>query len=154
WEGPSVEFGGYQTDRSEFFGRCRGAREPIWLKGSNEGRVGTVIDPVMALSAEVNLGPRESATFAFITAVASNRSAAVAIASQYGTMQAVRWGFQDAERKSPRRLARDGVHPDLLPTIQRLFSALLFVDPTFRAPTDRVNKAMPRKTALWAHGIS
>lgn len=158
WEGHAVEFGGYQTDRSEFFGRCRGARAPIWFADNStpaEGRVGTVIDPVMVLSARVNLGPRESVTFAFVTAVASSRSAAVAIAAQYGSMQAVRWAFQDAERKSPRRLARDGVHPDVLPTIQRLFSALLFVEPTFRAPTaDSAGEAMPRKTALWAHGIS
>ncbi|MDZ4729594.1 MAG: glucoamylase family protein [Xanthomonadales bacterium] len=159
-EGKAVKLGGYQTDRSDFFGRCRSVREPRWLEDSSrtdQGRVGTVIDPLMALTADVMLAPNQSVTFAFVTTVARSQSAAVALAAQYGTMQAVRWSFQDAQRQSAGRLARAGINPSLLPPVQRLFSALLFVDPTFReAPAASPNTATPRprKNAFWGQGIS
>lgn len=163
-EGEAVKFGGYQTDRSDFFGRCGNIRSPQWLADrprAAQGRVGAVIDPLMALTAEVVLAPNQSATFAFVTTVARSRSAAVALATQYGSMQAVRWAFQDAQGQSPGRLARAGLAPDLLPAVQRLFSALLFVDPTFRAPPGAGPEAeaalslpRPRKNAFWGQGIS
>ncbi|MEO7329810.1 MAG: glycosyl transferase [Minicystis sp.] len=159
-EGTEVSFGGYQTDRSEFFGRCGSVRAPRWLadrQRTSRGRVGAVIDPWIALTADVALAPNQSVTFAFVTAVARTRSAAVALAAQYGSMHAVRSAFQDAESQSPRALARDGVDPDLLPAIQRLLSALLFLDPTFRAPAGAApgaEAARPRKNALWGQGIS
>lgn len=156
----TVKFGGYQTDRADFFGRCRGAHAPRWLtdrKSITHGRVGAVIDPWIALTADVVLAPNQSVTFAFVTAVAPTRSAATALAAQYGSMHAVRWAFQDAEGQSPRSLARAGLDPGLLPAVQRLLSALLFVDPTFRAPAGAVQGVgapFPRKNAFWGQGIS
>ena len=159
-EGSAVTFGGYETDRNDFFGRCGSVRAPRSLAGGPRalhGRVGAVIDPMMALTAEAVLAPNGTVTFAFVTAVGRSRSAAVALAAQYGSMHAVRWAFRDAEQESPRRLARAGIDPDLLPAVQRLFSALLFADPTFRAPPDvdpRAGAPRPCKSALWGRGIS
>jgi cyclic beta-1,2-glucan synthetase len=159
-EGAAVTFGGYETDRGEFFGRCGSARAPHALARSPRvphGHVGAVIDPIMALTADAVLAPKGTVTFAFVSAVGRTRSAAVALATQYGSMHAVRWAFRDVEQESPRRLARAGLDPDLLPAIQRLFSALLFADPTFRSPRDETSlpgAPRPRKTALWGRGIS
>jgi len=159
-EGDTVTFGGYQTDRSDFFGRGRSVRAPRWLEDGPRpahGRVGAVIDPLMALTANVALAPNQSVTLAFVTTVARSRSAAIALAAQYGTMHAVRWAFQDARGQSPGRLARAGLDSERLPAIQRLFSALLFVDPTFRAPPGPGPSAeapQPCKNAFWGHGIS
>jgi len=159
-EGSAVTFGGYETDRRDFFGRCGSARAPRSLTDGSRavhGRVGAVIDPVMALTAEAALAPNGTASFAFVTAVGRSRSAAVALASQYGSMHAVLWAFRDAEQESPRHLARAGIDPDLLPAVQRLFSALLFADPSFRAPPDADSPSgppRPRKNALWGRGIS
>ena len=61
---------------------------------------------------------------------------ALELARRYGSMHAVRWAFRDAEQESRRRLARAQLEPELLPAVQRLFSALLFADPTLRAPPD------------------
>jgi len=159
-DGKAVTFGGFQTDRSDFFGRGRSVRTPRWLEdrdGVGRGRVGAVIDPLMALTADVVLAPNQSATLAFVTTVARSRSAAVALAAQYGSLQAVRWAFQDAQTQSPGRLARAGLAPELLPDVQRLFSALLFLDPTYRAPADagpHSGSSLPCKNALWGQGIS
>ena len=159
-DGPSVTFGGYQTDRSEFFGRGHDLREPLWIGNDpnvRRGRVGTVIDPIMALMVTVVLEPNQSVNIAFATAVARTRSAAVALSTQYGSMQAVRWAFQDAQSQSAGRLARAGLEPDRLPSIQQLFSALLFVDPNIRpalASDSPQGIAPPCKNAFWGQGIS
>jgi cyclic beta-1,2-glucan synthetase len=158
-DGAAVSFAGYETDRREFFGRGGSVRAPRSLSGgrrARHGRLGAVIDPVMSLSAAALLPAKGSVTFALVTAVGRSRSAAVALAAQYGSMHAVHWAFRDAEQEAPRRLARAGIDPALLPSVQRLLSALLFADPTFRAfdgapPTGEL---APRKRALWGLGIS
>jgi cyclic beta-1,2-glucan synthetase len=156
-ESVAVTFGGYETERGAFFGRGGSWEAPASLVGGREsgrGRTGAVLDPLMSLTAGVVLKPRGSVTLAFVTAVARSRSAAVDLARRYGSMHAVRWTFGDAQRESPRRLQRTRVEPGLLPTVQRLLSALLYADPATRASVEDVGDARPCKRRLWGHGIS
>jgi cyclic beta-1,2-glucan synthetase len=69
-------------------------------------------------------------------------------------MHAVRWAFRDAEPESRRRLQRAGVDPELLPAVQRLLSALLFVERGLRAPSEVIARGHPCKRELWGRGIS
>jgi cyclic beta-1,2-glucan synthetase len=156
-EGAAVTFVGYETDRAAFFGRCAGRNAPASLAAGSgwlRGRVGPVLDPVMSLMAGVELRPKGSATLAFVTAVGRSRRVAVELAQRYGSMHAVRWAFRDAEQESSRRLTRTTLDPALLPSVQRLFSALLFADPALRAASPRARAARPCKRRLWARGIS
>src|SRR6185295_10727894 len=122
-------------------------------RGALRGRVGAVLDPVMSLMASVALKPKRSVTVAFVTTVGRSRSAAVELARKYGSLHAARWAIRDAEQDSPRRLQRTTVDPVLLPTIQRLFSSLVFADPAVRAASD-IAAARPSKAQLWGRGIS
>jgi cyclic beta-1,2-glucan synthetase len=156
-EGGSVSFAGYETDRAAFFGRCRSPSQPLSLaveRGALRGRVGAVLDPIMSLMASVELKPRGSVTLAFVTTVSRSRSSAIELARRYGSMHAVRWAFRDADQESPRRLQRLDVDGGLMPAIQRLFSALLFAEPTLRVPSDGLPAARPCKRRLWGRGIS
>jgi len=156
-EGASVTFAGYETDRSAFFGRCRSPGTPLSLaveRGALRGRVGAVLDPVMSLMASVDLKARGSVTLAFVTTISRSRSASIELARRYGSMHAVRWAFRDADQECPRRLQRTDVDPALVPSIQRLFSALLFADPALRVPRDGLASARPCKSRLWGRGIS
>jgi cyclic beta-1,2-glucan synthetase len=156
-EGRAVVFGGYESDRREFFGR-EGSREaPQALDatiGRRQGRVGAVIDPVMSLTARVELMPKGSVTLAFITTVARSRRVAVDLARKYGSMHAVRWTFRDAEQESLRRLQRTKLEPALLPAVQRLYSALLFADPALRVSSSVRALTPPCQHRLWGCGIS
>ena len=148
---------GFETDRAAFFGRSGTARVPKSLlvdQGTAHGRVGTVLDPVMSLRARVELAPRSSVTLAFVTAVDRSRSAALELARRYGSMHAVRWAFRDAEQEGLRRLERARLDAGLLPAVQRLFSALVFADPSLRAPPDVIAQGRPEKRRLWGRGIS
>ena len=156
-EGAAVTFAGYETDRAVFFGRHANTRAPASLAAAGRplrGSVGAVLDPIMSLMARVELKPKRTVTLAFVTSVARTRKTALELARQYGSMHAVRWALRDAEQESGRRLARARLRPEVLPAVQRLFSALLFADPTLRAPADAVGDARPCKRRLWGRGIS
>jgi cyclic beta-1,2-glucan synthetase len=113
-DGKAVAPGGFQTDRSAFFGREGNPRLPHALSGADvgkAGRVGAVIDPLMSLTARVELAPHGSVTLAFVTAVARSRSGAIDLARKYSSMHAVRWTVRDAEQGNARRLKRAKLEP-------------------------------------------
>jgi cyclic beta-1,2-glucan glucanotransferase len=156
YERPAVAPAGYETDRVAFYGRGGSIEAPAALAaahGELRGRAGAVIDPVMSLMASVTLKPNRSVTLAFVTAVGHSRTAAIAVAHKYGSMHAVRWAIRDAEQEASRRLFRTKLDAALLPAVQRLFSALLVVDPTLRASSE-LAAARPCKSRLWGRGIS
>ncbi len=156
-EGSGVIFAGYETDRSAFFGRCGSADAPASLlvaRGALRGHVGAMLDPVMSLTAAVELKPKGSVTLAFVTTVARSRAMAIESARRYGSMHAVRWAFRDAEQESARRLQRTRLSASLLPSVQQLFSALLFAEPALRAAASVLAGARPCQQRLWGHGIS
>ena len=156
-DGSAVSFAGYESDRCAFFGRNGSARAPEALLTDGEGlhgRVGAVVDPIMSLMAHVVLKAKGSVTLAFVTTVGRSRAAALELARKYGSMHAVRWTFRDAEDESPRRLLRAKLEPAVLPSVQRLFSALLFADPTLRAAPSARAATPPCQRQLWGRGIS
>ena len=155
-DGAAVTFVGDETDRSAFYGRSGDLLAPAGLVGGAplHGHVGAMIDPVMSLMARVELAPRATATLAFVTTIARSRSTAIELARRYGSLHAVRWAVRDAELEIPRRLQRELLDPGLVPEIQRLFSAILFADPTLRAAPAPIPTARPCKRRLWGRGIS
>jgi cyclic beta-1,2-glucan synthetase len=104
--------------------------------------------------ATVELRPKETATLAFVTAVDRSRGAAIDLAKRYGSTHAVRWAFRDADHESRRRLQRTQLDPDLLPAVQRLFSALHFADRSLGPSPDVVASGEPCKGRLWGRGVS
>lgn len=156
-EGRAVAFGGYESDRGDFYGRGGSLREPQALNtmgDGRKGRVGPVIDPVMSLMAQVELPPKGWVTLAFVTTVAQTRGAAVDLARKYGSMHAVGWTYRDAEQENARRLHRTKLDPALLPAVQRLYSALLFADPTLRVSANVRALTPPCQRRLWGRGLS
>jgi cyclic beta-1,2-glucan synthetase len=156
-ESSAVTFAGYETDRAAFFGRGTSTRAPKSLATPGRalrGRVGAVLDPIMSLMARVELKGKRTVTLAFVTTVAGTRGAAVDLARRYGSMHAVRWAFRDAEQESGRRVDRVRLEPELLQAVQKLFSALLFADPTMRASPEVIRAGRPCKRRLWGRGIS
>lgn len=154
-EGVTLE--GYESDRSAFYGRDEGAlQSPGALRsGLPLGRgVGTMLDPIMSLMARVTLEPQGSVTFAFINCVASTRLEALTLGEKYGSLHSLKWAFRDAKQESPRRLLRAALEADLLPSVQRLYSALLFADPNLRAPAPARARARAHQADLWGLGLS
>ncbi|MEO7729847.1 MAG: glucoamylase family protein, partial [Kofleriaceae bacterium] len=156
-EGAAVAFAGDETDRAAFYGRGQTLHTPAALvhgRGPLRGGVGAMLDPIMCVMASVELAPNATVTLAFVTTIARSRTAAVELARRYGSMHAVRWAFRDAELESARQLRRAKLDPALVPSIQRLFSGLLFADPALRAQSGARPAPHPSKRRLWGRGIS
>ncbi len=154
-EEPHVAFAGYETDRGAFIGMRGAGKTPAGVEQPRRrGRLGNVIDPVMSLSAGIELRPKRTATLAIVTSVGRSRGEVVALARRYGTLHAVQWAFRDAHQQSSRRLQRLRIDPGTLPAMGRLFSALLHADAEVRAPPSVLLAGRPVKERLWAHGIS
>jgi cyclic beta-1,2-glucan synthetase len=156
-EAARVKLAGYESDRAAFYGRGASDRIPGAVAEGRTGlwgRVGAVLDPLMSLTAAVELKPNAIVTLAFVTAVASSRGSAIALATKYGTLPTVRWAFRDAARGGRRQLQQAGLGPDALPSVQRLFSAFLFADRALRAPATVLALGRPCKRKLWGKGIS
>ena len=155
-EGSAVTFEGYESDRLAFFGRGGSPRRPAALAGTKglRGRTGAVLDPIMALMAGIELKPKATVSLAFVTAVARSKGAALELARRYGSMHAVRWALRDAEQEGLRRLRRLGVAPDLVPSIQALFSSVTTGEPFLRAPAETLLRTRPAQHRLWGRGIS
>lgn len=156
-EGAAAQFGGFESDRDAFFGRRSVPTGPSALlddEGALRGHAGTLIDPVMALMAQIELEPRGTVTLAFVTTVGRTRAAALELARKYGSLHAVRWAFHDAENESSRRLQRNKLAPALVPVVQRLFSAIHFAHPGLRAAPALRRATPPSQRRLWARGVS
>jgi cyclic beta-1,2-glucan synthetase len=151
-----VRLAGFETNREAFFGRAGSRDAPMALSADETlgGHVGAVLDPIMSLMARVDLKPEGTVRFAFVTSIGRSRTEALELARKYGSMHAVRWAFVDAEQDAPRQLRRLGVDPHLLPTIFRLLSAVVFVDPQLRAPLDVRKEERASQQRLWGRGIS
>lgn len=73
----------WETDRMAFVGRGRRLANPRALtdRGPLAGTLGNVLDPCLSLRTRLNLAPGETAELCFLTGVAAERAAALALVS-------------------------------------------------------------------------
>jgi N,N'-diacetylchitobiose phosphorylase len=69
----------WETDRMRFLGRGRTPQRPAAMHGPLCGTVGKVLDPIFSLRTMLALGPGETAEVVFVTGVAPDRAAAIAL---------------------------------------------------------------------------
>ena len=141
------------VDRGHFLGRNGSVQRPAVLGSDAPPPEGT-LDPICACATDLTVEPGDRATVVLITAVADRGSEATEMAVRFGTPNAVRWAFEDADKSAARRIERMGVHPRVLPAAQRLLSALLVPDEFHRAPAAVLAQGRPSPPRLWGRGVS
>jgi cyclic beta-1,2-glucan synthetase len=151
--GPRVEPYLLTTDRGHFLGRNGSVRRPAAVAASAGAPDGT-LDPLCACAADLTIEPGERGIVTLVTAVADRSTEAKELAVRFGSPNAVRWAFEDANRSAARRIERLDVPPRLLPATQRLLSALLIPDELRRAPAALLAQGRPSPRGLWGRGIS
>lgn len=146
----------YETDRARFLGRLHAADDPVAVRrgGPLSGTAGAVLDPSCSLQHPVELGPGESARFAFVTGMASSREDALTIAERYQDIRTTQraidlsWTAAQVELRDLGIGAEEGV------VLQRLASRLLLTDPHSQLKvTTAVENGLPL-SALWQLGLS
>ena len=147
----------YESSRERFVGRRRDARCPAALEEAARrptGTVGATLDPVMALSGEIELLPHRQVTLAYILLVADSREAAVALARRYRSLHHLEWPFELGRRNAETEIADLGLAPRDLPLAQKLLSLILYPHHALRAPSDVLGRNRLGQPGLWRYAIS
>ena len=145
-----------ETDRARFLGRGRTVHEPRALDDGVQlsGRVGAVLDPIVALRVRLRIEPGRSATVAFTTAVAPTREAALHVADRYRDVAASERASSLARTETEVEVRDLDIEPADLALYQELAGALVYPHEALRAPASERAPVSLGQPALWAQGIS
>ncbi len=148
---------GYETARERFVGRGRTTRRPAALDGAGPlgaGMTGATLDPIMALSAEVELPGHRATSLGFVMLAASSREGVLALARRYRSLPALEWSFELARRRSEIEAADLELAPHDLPAAATLLSLLLCSHDALRASAATLALNHLGQRSLWKHAIS
>lgn len=145
-----------ETDRAVFLGRGRTVHAPRALDAGVQlsGRVGAVLDPIVALRVRLRVEPGRSATVAFTTAVAPTREAALHVADRYRDVAASDRASSLARTEAEVEVRDLDIEPTDLALYQELAGALVYPHEALRAPASERAAVKLGQPALWAQGIS
>src|SRR5262249_22066484 len=134
--------GRFEAARDVFVGRGRTPEAPAALDPGKrgDGRVGATLDPILSLSAELELSPRGTVQLAFVTLLAETREAALALADRHRSLSDLEWTQDRARERCEEELAEADLLPRALPTLARLLALLLHPTPGLRAPAEVLAK--------------
>ena len=146
----------YETDRARFVGRGRTVHAPRALDAgvSLSGRLGAVLDPIVALRVRLRIEPGRSATVAFTTAVAPTRDAALQLADRYRDGAGADRALSLARTEAEVELRDLDIALADLALYQELAGALVYPHEALRAVSSERAAVTRGQSALWAQGIS
>nr|AUN36818.1 cyclic beta-1,2-glucan synthase [uncultured bacterium] len=146
----------YETDRAQFIGRGRTTRDPVALDSAGElsSTTGAVLDPIFALRTRVHLEPRQSASVAFTTLVATSRERAFELAGRYHDPHAAQRALDLAWTSAQVDLRELHISPTDAGIFQELAGHLFYANPALRAPESELRKNRGSQPVLWALGVS
>ena len=145
----------YESDRARFLGRNRTARSPlIWEEDGLSEIDGATLDPIMALSQEIEIEPHSTMQIAYVTLVAKSRESALELALNYSEWPKINHSFIRARSHSELELNNlDLAAPDL-ECIQQMLSLLLYPHDVLRSDPATLAANSKGQFGLWAYDIS
>ncbi|MBA3602754.1 MAG: protein ndvB [Parachlamydiaceae bacterium] len=144
----------FETDRNKFIGRGNSLRDPAAMHGDLSNSVGTVLDPIFSLRRRVLIEPGRRVQFSLITAIADNRSAAIALLSKYFEIGATHRAIELAWTYSQLELRHLRIQEEEVQLFQKLASRLIYPHAQLRSAEERIRKNHLGQSALWAQSIS
>ncbi len=145
-----------ETDRARFVGRGRSTRDPLALgtDGALSGTTGAVLDPIFALRTRIRLAPRQSASVAFTTLVATSRERAFELAGRYHDPHAAQRALDLSGTSSRVELGELGLTPTDAAAYQELAGYLMYGNPALRASEAEQRRNRGSQPLLWSTGVS
>ncbi len=168
---PAIEkVSGYESSRIHFIGRGGTPRFPAALKNGAglTGVVGAPLDPIMAISYDIQLEPlakaidtnlsfSESSTntrIAFISLITKSRQEALDLGQRYQNWPRVQGAFDEARYTSERELNQLDLTSREIKLYQQLLSALLYPNAALRADLSTLASNQNGQESLWPFAIS
>ncbi len=147
----------YECDRGQFLGRGGTSRSPIALSkegGGLSGQSGATLDPIMALGQEIELAPHATARIAFVTAAATSREGALAVALWFQVWPRIMRAFDRALSHSEAELKQFYLTALEIERFQQLLSVLLYPHAALRAAAATLAANSKGQPGLWPYTIS
>lgn len=148
---------GHESARERFVGRGRSLQWPAALEASGPigaGMTGATLDPILALSAELELPAHRAEILGYVLLAAASREGVLALAHRFRLLSALEWTFEAARRQSETEIAELGLAPQDLPAAATLLSLLLYPHGPLRAPAALLARNRAGQRSLWRHAIS
>jgi cyclic beta-1,2-glucan synthetase len=147
----------HESDRLRFLGRGGTPRDPKALRQSEPGLSGTTgatLDPIFALSEEIELSAYARDQIAYLTVAARSREDAISLIRLYRDWSRIELAFDQAQTQSEQELRQLDLMPEQLEGFEQLLSALLYPHPRLRADTSVLAANTKGQPALWPYSIS
>jgi cyclic beta-1,2-glucan synthetase len=147
----------YETDRARFIGRNRTYRSPAAFGAHGlhlSGTTGATLDPIMALACDVSIPAHSTVEVAYITIAGDSQENVIALAQRYRQWGQIDQAFSQSRYRGERELRSLGLDSNDIARFQRMLSALLYPQPTFRAQPEILALNSRPQPSLWAYGIS
>ncbi|TET84137.1 MAG: hypothetical protein E3J37_04210, partial [Anaerolineales bacterium] len=149
--------GAYESDRARFLGRGRTPRSPAALREDGwrlSGTTGATLDPIMALSQEIQLEPYAHAQVAYVTLAAESRQEALILVDRYQAWHRIERAFDQARTFSERELRQLGLASTDVERLLQLLSILHYPHHALRADHTTLAANVKGQSGLWAYAIS
>ena len=146
----------YETDRSRFIGRGRTVANPIAMEGRGQlsDSEGSVLDPIVSIRSRIELAPDESAVIDYVTGVCENREAVQAIMEKYRDRNLADRVFNLAWTHGQVALQQINATEAAAQLYDRLASAILYANPSWRANASILRRNNRGQPDLWGYSIS
>jgi len=155
-EGETVGLTEVETDRALFLGRGHDTRSPMSVMDGRplSGRVGTVLDPILAMRRRVRVQPGETVRVAFWTIVAPSRADVLDMVDKHQDANAFDRAATLAWTQAQVQLRHLDVDAEEASLFQRLAGHVLYASPSMRPPSEIIRRGSGGPAGLWAQGIS
>ena len=155
-DGESVGDVQYETDRGRFLTRNQTARTAGGVMGGwpLSNSAGATLDPCFSLRRRIQLPRGKSVSIAFWTMAASSRKEILDLVDRHHDGAAFDRAMTLAATHAQSQLQHLGIAGEEPHLFQLLANAILYMDPTLRAPPEILAQVAPAQTALWPFGIS
>lgn len=146
----------YETDRAQFIGRGNSLLAPQALTSCRDlsGRVGAVLDPIVAIRHRVTLEPRATVTLDLVIGVAESRAASLELVEKYRDRRLADRVFDLAWTHNQVVLRQLNASETEAQLYGRLANSVIYSHAWLRADPAIISSNHRGQSGLWAHAIS
>lgn len=144
----------FETDRRRFVGRGRTLANPMGVFRGLSNSQGFVLDPILSLHRGLTLKPGEHVQVSLVLAAGETRQQVLRLMGKYSDPHAIERAMDFAWTSAQLELRLLRIQPDEARRFQGLASHLLFPNPIWRPPGERLAENRKGQAGLWPYGIS
>ena len=146
----------YETDRGRFIGRCRDISDPVAMTSPDKlsNTTGAVLDPIFSIRRKVNVPRGRQIQLTLWTMVAATKEAVLDLVDQHGQDSAFDRALMLAWTQGQIQLRHLSITPEDADLYQKLGSAIIYSNASFRPPNVVLINDMGSQSTLWSQSIS